>query len=140
MQIAREPVRSRSAAASKTSTASPCCASRPASVRPTAPAPMTATSVLEGVPDLAVALRGPDARVVDAVQLIPGALHVEGHGVLEDREAGVASGELRVDLLEGLLERASGILRLARTVERRAEEVARVVDGRADLLTAHHRA
>src|SRR5687768_2667266 len=112
MQIAREPARSRSRAASKTSTATPCCASRAASVRPTAPAPMTATSVLEGVPDLAVALRGPDARVVDAVQLVPGALHVEGHGVLEDREAGVAWGELRVDLLEGLLERASGLLRL----------------------------
>ena len=38
---------------------------------------------------VARSLHRPDPRMVDPVQLVPGLLHVEGHGVLEDREAAV---------------------------------------------------
>ena len=42
-------------------------------------------SVLQRVPHLAVALGGPDRRPLDAVELVPEPLHVEGQAVLEDR-------------------------------------------------------
>src|SRR4029078_7765227 len=106
---------------------------------PTGPAPMTATwiigrrSVLEGVPDFPVALRGPDARAVDPVELVPGALHVERHAVLEDREAGIARCELRMDRCERVLQRATGVTHLPRPAERRAQEGTRVLDRNVDV-------
>src|SRR4029079_8810289 len=91
---------------SSRTTLRPRCARRPAKVMPIGPAPTTPTwassagmlgiisacrgSGRELVPGGAVALHRPDARMVDAIQLVPRALHVEGHGVLEDREAAVA--------------------------------------------------
>src|SRR6266496_3754262 len=92
-QMALEPTESRAGRWSSSSTGTPHLASSNAAVCPTGPLPMTATrsmSVpLQAVPDLAVTLRGPDAWPVDAVQLVPQALHVEGQAVFEDRPAAV---------------------------------------------------
>ena len=41
--------------------------------------------VLEGSPDFAVTLGGPDVRPVDAVELVPQPLDIERQRVLEDR-------------------------------------------------------
>ena len=51
--------------------------------------------------------RAPRSRSagVDAVQLVPRSLDVERHGVVEDRDAGVARRKLGMDALEGLLQR-----------------------------------
>ena len=111
-QIAFDPTASRSGRASSSSTGMPHRASSSAAVWPTGPLPMTATEAvvrgpnpcqftLQLVPDLAVPLRGPDARPVDAVQLVPQALHVERQAVLEDRPAAV----LRCQRVVGGLER-----------------------------------
>ena len=75
-----------------------------------------------------VALGGPDARVVDPFELVPRALDVERHGVVEDRVARVAWGELLVYQLEGFLECAARAHHLARAPERRLQEGARVLD------------
>src|SRR6266508_1739378 len=112
-QIALEPSASRSGRLSSTTTGIPQRASSSAVVWPTGPLPITATasallvvviarlvvatvgrrSALQRFPNLAVALRGPDARPVDPVQLVPQPLHVERQAVLEDRPAPVGRRE-----------------------------------------------
>src|SRR5688572_17528582 len=125
MQIALEPARSALGCCSKISTRTPYWARRPASVMPTAPAPMTATSapgsVGERVPDLPVPIGGPDPRMLDAIELIPRALDVERHGVLENRESRVPRRERGVDLEEGLLQPAVALLHAAGTLQRGAQ-------------------
>ena len=54
-----------------------------------APGRVIASSALQLVPDGAVALRRPDDGALDAVHLVPEALHVEGQAVLEDRPVAV---------------------------------------------------
>jgi hypothetical protein len=65
-----------------------------------------ATSPLQGLPHLAVALGGPDARGVDAARLVVGARHVERQAVLEDRPVAVDRPHALGGGIEALLERA----------------------------------
>src|SRR4051794_36366050 len=144
-QIALLPTRSRSARPSSTTTRRPQRASSSAAVCPTGPQPRTRTglpgddgvmagSALQLVPDLAVPLRRPDHRALDAVELVPQPLHVERQAVLEDRPRAVLRCEGLVGGGEGVLERAAGAVRLADRVLHGEQEVPGLLDGGDDRL------
>src|SRR5690606_37904754 len=106
---------------------------RPARRRPRPPYPWrgpSGWSSLQLLPDLAVALRGPDARPVDPGQLVPQPLHVEGETVLEDRPPAVARRERAVGGVERLLQRATRRVHLAHGLLHHAQEVTGLRDRR----------
>src|SRR4051812_42026704 len=143
-QIALLPTRSRSGRPSRTTTRRPQRASSRAVVCPTGPQPMTTTggglpemviagSALQLVPDLTVPLGGPDHRALDAVDLVPDALDVEGQAVLEDRPVAVLGGERLVGGGEGVLQRAARAMGLADRALHGEQEVAGLFDRGVDL-------
>src|SRR4051812_21756740 len=138
-QIALLPTRSRSGRPSRTTTSRPQRASRSAVVCPTGPQPRTRTggvtaSALQLVPDGAVALRRPDDRSLDAVELVPEPLDVEGQAVLEDRPGAVLRGQRGVGGGERVLEGAAGTVGVPDGAVHREEEVPGLLDGGVDLV------
>src|SRR3954451_23417974 len=91
-------------------------------------------SALQLVPDLAVALGGPDRRALDAVDLVPDALDVEGQAVLEDRPLAVLGGQCLVGGLEGVLEGAPGAVGVPDRALHGEQEVAGLLDCGVDLV------
>src|SRR5262249_41341762 len=86
------------------------------------------SAVLQRVPDLAVALCGPDAWPLDAVQLVPQPLHVERQAVLEDRPVAVRRGQRPVRRLERLPQPAAAGVHRTDLSAQRAEEPAGLPD------------
>src|SRR5918997_1834436 len=140
------PTRSRSGRPSSTTTRRPQRASSRAVVWPTGPQPMTTTggagavviagSALHLAPALPVALRRPDHRALDAVELVPQPLDVEGQAVLEDRPPAVLRGQGLVGGGEGVLEGAPGAVGLADGAVHGEQEVAGLLDRGVDLVAA----
>src|SRR5436305_1863758 len=91
-------------------------------------------SGLEEVPDLAVALGGPNVGPVGAGQLVPQPRDVKGQAVLEDRPVPELRRQSRVGRLERLLQRATTLLDGPDVLDHGGEKATRLLDRRADGL------
>ena len=85
-------------------------------------------SALQRGPDFAVALGRPDPRMLDAIIFVPETLHIERQAVLEDRPGAELRSERGVGCLEGLLERAAGLVDVADILDHAVEELAGLLD------------
>src|SRR5699024_1044202 len=87
-----------------------------------------------GFPDLAVPFGGPDARALDAVELVPQTLHVERQAVLEDRPGTELRRERGVCTGERLGHRAAGLVNGADLLAQGDQEPTGLLDRRLDVL------
>src|SRR5690349_9084107 len=98
---------------------------------PTAATDPRSASLLERLPHLDVALRGPDPRIHETARLVIGAGHVERHAMVEDGKAAELRSQLVAGVAVDLLQRLAGLPAGLDVRQQLAHELACLLDREA---------